>query len=60
LFPGDAAWINCSHTVPAFSVVLFYFTSAYVFCKDIEQALIRAAKMSHTAGRLDEMVPKTF
>jgi hypothetical protein len=39
LFPVDAAWINCSHTVSAFSVVLFHFTSAYVFCKDVEQVL---------------------
>jgi REP element-mobilizing transposase RayT len=39
LLPGDVAWIGCSHTVSAFSVVLFYYTSAFEFCKDIEQAL---------------------
>jgi hypothetical protein len=28
LFPGDVAWIDCSHIVSAFSVVLFRYTSA--------------------------------
>jgi hypothetical protein len=42
LFPADAAWINCSHTLSAFSIVLFYFISACEFCKDIEQALTAA------------------
>jgi uncharacterized repeat protein (TIGR02543 family) len=39
LFPGDVAWIDCPHTASAFFVVLFRYTSALEFCKDIEQAL---------------------
>jgi hypothetical protein len=37
--PADATWIGCSHTVSAFSVILFHYPSAFEFCKDIEQAL---------------------
>jgi hypothetical protein len=36
LFPGDVAWIGCSHTIP---VVLFHYTSGWKFEKDIERAL---------------------
>jgi hypothetical protein len=39
LVPGDVAWIGCSHIIPASPVVLFYYTSAWKFGKDIEQAL---------------------
>jgi hypothetical protein len=39
LFPGDVAWIDCSHTVSTFFAVLFRYTSAYEFYKDIEHPL---------------------
>jgi hypothetical protein len=39
LVPGDVPWIGCSHIIPASPVVLFYYTSAWKFGKDIEQAL---------------------
>jgi hypothetical protein len=39
LFPGDVAWVGCSHTIPAFPVVLFHYTSGWKFGKDIEQVL---------------------
>jgi hypothetical protein len=39
LVPGDVPWIGCSHIIPASPVVLFYYTSAWKFGKNIEQAL---------------------
>jgi hypothetical protein len=39
LVPGDVVWIGCSHIIPASPVILLYYTSAWKFGKDIEQAL---------------------
>jgi hypothetical protein len=39
LVPGDVLWIGCSHIIPAFPVVLFHYSSAWMFGKNIEQAL---------------------
>jgi hypothetical protein len=38
LVPGDVAWAGCSHIIPAFPVVLFHYTSGWIFGKDIERA----------------------
>jgi hypothetical protein len=51
LVPGDVAWIGCSHIIPASPVVLFHYTSAWKFGKDIEQALSRGADYAVRDGK---------